>query len=294
MAGYFHERHGCEQYQFVDDCASPAFLVRFAAAVRSGGWRVTWSACVRFEKQFNAELLRSLAEAGCRRLTFGLETADQRLLDYVRKGTRTANYLPVLRACKAANIATHLNWIAGLPSETPEELAATVKFLGDHADLYTYQFGHLFTLEAGSPFAKSPREFGAEAVAQASMLRNAAERDRLFSATTSLGARRDGPERTLESRGPLEWRTDVARERVNFDLESVYGVARAGAGAVKPLGAPEWAIFNPWNGVWAQFSEGAVAWLESAMATGSSSDAVTPILRALSQRGLLDGMERHA
>ena len=294
MAEEFRHRLGSEQYQFVDDCASPAFLAGFAAAVSRRGLRVTWSACVRFEQQFDADLLGRLAEAGCRRLTFGLETAGQRLLDAVRKGTRAAKYLPILRACKAAGIATHLNWIAGLPGETPAELEETVRFLTDHADLYAYQFGHLFTLEPGSPFARSPGEFGAHSVAKASVLRSAAERDALFAATASVGARRPAAEPAPQPAGPPGWRSDVARERVSFDLESVYAAARAGTGSVEPLEAPEWAIFNPWSGVWAQFSEDAKVWLESAMAAGAGASAAAPVLHALFQRGLLNGMEHNA
>ncbi len=151
--------HKCNHFEFVDDCLSPDFITGLVAELEKREMNIQWSACVRFDRGFDAGLIAKMSENGCRRLTFGMESASQRILDYVNKGTQVADYLPVLKACKTSSIAVHLNWIAGLPGETQEELYRTVDFLKENIDYYAYQFGQVFTLEAASRFAIQPELF---------------------------------------------------------------------------------------------------------------------------------------
>jgi len=285
------EAYGCNRYQLVDDCASPGFLSRFADALASMPVLIRWSASLRFEPQFDLKLLTKLAQAGCRRLTFGMETVSQRLLDYVRKGTQVENYLPILKACKEANIEVHLNWIAGLPGETPEELGETVRFLSEHSDLYSHQFGHVFTLEPGSPFAIEPELFGPPADTAARPFQSAAEKMRLYAVISSLShheERQPAPRIRIWNNQPLRWSSTVTKEKVSYDLPSLQDVARMRKGYVNRLEVEEWLIYDPWNELIMQLSNGALFWIESRLGKWPIDDEAREVLKVLHEQGFLE------
>jgi len=77
-------------------------------------------------------LLEKIAHAGCRRLYFGFESASQRVLNLMRKGTQIAKVPEILESCWTAGISPHLFTLVGFPGETLDEAMSTVDFLVDH------------------------------------------------------------------------------------------------------------------------------------------------------------------
>lgn len=104
--------------------------------------------------------LELLSKSGCVAIFWGLESASQRLLDFVDKGTKLTEATRVFQKCKGANISNWLFIMYGLPTETKEEAQATVDFLVRHQRLFDYFSPSQFVLTAESRMAERPEEYG--------------------------------------------------------------------------------------------------------------------------------------
>jgi anaerobic magnesium-protoporphyrin IX monomethyl ester cyclase len=239
------KKYSCNEFHIVDDCLHPDFLREFAESLIKNSMSVRWSASVRFESAFRKhDLATLLAASGCRRLTFGLESAAQRLLDYIRKGIRIADCIPILETCREAEITVHLNWISGLPTETKQEQDMTRAFLHKTRHLYAYAFGHIFTLENGSPFLTNPDVFNLSPGAIKDLRRNVHQKHSI-EVVHEDGNTSD--EKTVKSihttstDNMLHWTSSTVYREVNFNISTLC------ENYIKPverLKEPLWCIFN--------------------------------------------------
>ncbi|MFA6029411.1 MAG: radical SAM protein [Elusimicrobiota bacterium] len=118
-----------------------------------------WCDCVNF-RQLDERLLEKMRESGAVKLTFGLETGSARLLRYIRKGTTPERASRFLRRSHALGIWNHIEIIGGLPTETPADVADTVRFLEEHRDCIDVHSLNPFYLYPGSPLYRTPGRFG--------------------------------------------------------------------------------------------------------------------------------------
>jgi anaerobic magnesium-protoporphyrin IX monomethyl ester cyclase len=107
--------------------------------IRAAAPGARWIAAVhvnadRGDNGLSADDLRAAAASGCVRLTTGLESGSQRVLDLMHKGTRldlTARYL---RDAHAAGVSCRCTMISGYPGETADDVRASTAFLRAHGD----------------------------------------------------------------------------------------------------------------------------------------------------------------
>jgi radical SAM superfamily enzyme YgiQ (UPF0313 family) len=71
------------------------------------------------------DLVRTMAEAGCIGIQFGLESGSQDILDSIGKGTTIEEYKDAVRWCARYGISTALSFMFPHPNETDETLAQT-------------------------------------------------------------------------------------------------------------------------------------------------------------------------
>ena len=90
--------------------------------------RIKWVAQARVDS-LSRDLLSLMKEAGCIQLECGFETASDRLLKEVRKGTSHRHNLEIIELIKSAGIRCLANIIASLPGETEEDFHDTVGFI---------------------------------------------------------------------------------------------------------------------------------------------------------------------
>lgn len=93
---------------------------RFVGAVHADG---------RAENGLEAARLKEAAAAGMVRLTTGLESGSQRVLDLMDKGTLSARIEQMLHDAWEAGISTRLTMIVGYPGEEPADVEASAAFL---------------------------------------------------------------------------------------------------------------------------------------------------------------------
>lgn len=158
------QRHACRHFALVDEMVHPRRLAYLSRELIGLGADIRWSAYARPEKGFTPELLALASQAGCRLLLWGLESASQRVLDAMGKGTRIDEVSAVLRHAHAAGIANLVFVMFGFPGETVAEMEATLAFLDAHASVLAAVSKSRFLLLDGAPMLAEPARFGLSAI----------------------------------------------------------------------------------------------------------------------------------
>lgn len=87
----------------------------------------------------DVDLLKLMKQAGCRALVVGFESGSQHILNNIPKGTQIEKMKTFARLCKKVGIQIHGDFMAGLPGETKETIAQTIK-LAMEIEPDTFQF----------------------------------------------------------------------------------------------------------------------------------------------------------
>ncbi|TGR23330.1 MULTISPECIES: radical SAM protein [unclassified Mesorhizobium] len=150
-----HE-HGATCITFADVDIPPDRLSALADLLIQRRIEVTWSCYARLTRRMDLQLCTKLARAGCRRIHFGFESASQRILKLMRKGTQISVVPGILDACWAAGISPHLFSFVGFPGETREEATLTADFfVAHHQTIGSFNIGAFALLTFAEMYAKA-------------------------------------------------------------------------------------------------------------------------------------------
>ncbi|MGZ8932872.1 MAG: B12-binding domain-containing radical SAM protein, partial [Halobacteriota archaeon] len=150
------EAHGTEYFTFVDETLRPTVMQDVCEGIASQNLRVRWYGETRFGHQFTESFAQTLYDSGCRKLQFGLESYNQRILNLMRKGVRQRDIEPSLRALFSKGIAAHLFFMVGFPTETEEEARRTNEFTNRMVRLSKDEYGNPFTTRGFDVFSLDP------------------------------------------------------------------------------------------------------------------------------------------
>ncbi|MCC6448954.1 MAG: radical SAM protein [Candidatus Aureabacteria bacterium] len=89
---------------------------------------ITWEGMTRVN-MIDRELLRTLRRAGFVRLSLGIESGEQRILDIMKKGVTLEEIREAYRLCREERIETESFAMLGLPGETRETIRRTARFV---------------------------------------------------------------------------------------------------------------------------------------------------------------------
>ncbi|RQY82206.1 B12-binding domain-containing radical SAM protein [Burkholderia stagnalis] len=164
--------HGSRYFMFVDEIMTIRSLADVSRELIAIGSPIKWYAETRFSQQWTQDIADELYRAGCRRLNFGLESYNQRILDLMEKEVQVEYIEDNLEICLKAGIAVHLFAILGFPGETLEEAARTVAFCERvversrtvYGNAYSSWGASRFTVDVHSPVGKDPERFGVRLV----------------------------------------------------------------------------------------------------------------------------------
>jgi radical SAM superfamily enzyme YgiQ (UPF0313 family) len=113
----------------------------------------------------DAATLRDAARGGLARLTTGLESGSQRVLDLMKKGTSLAESAHVIRRAAACGISVRTTVMVGFPGEAAADVGATARFLDAQRSVIERVSLNRFTLMTGSAMdrliEKRPARFDA-------------------------------------------------------------------------------------------------------------------------------------
>ncbi|GIG56151.1 hypothetical protein Lfu02_05230 [Longispora fulva] len=135
------------------------FVEEFSSRVVLNGVNLNWSDCARFNS-LTYERLEMLAESGCRKLTFGLETASTKMLKIIDKRVKLNEAERVLRWCKEIGIWADLEIITGMPHEDEANFAETTAFLERNAEYINYFNVNRYFVAPKSLMGAKPEAYG--------------------------------------------------------------------------------------------------------------------------------------
>lgn len=132
--------YGRHIFQFIDDAIRPDILTKFANTLIKKDMHIRYDAYLRLDKGFTPQVCKTLAESGLKNVLFGFESANQRLLNLMKKGNSPENMLQILKNMKQAGIQNILSCLIGFPTETEEEAWESIKFLKDNRQWYYWVY----------------------------------------------------------------------------------------------------------------------------------------------------------
>ncbi len=99
-----------------------------------------------------------MAQAGCKIIAFGIESADQKTLKNVRKGLKVEKILPVVKRASKANIGIRCNLMIGLPGSTYQDHLSSIDLM--EAIQPRQIVASLCIPYPGSKMGNNPEQFG--------------------------------------------------------------------------------------------------------------------------------------
>ncbi|MEX5215501.1 MAG: B12-binding domain-containing radical SAM protein [Nitrospiraceae bacterium] len=149
---------------FTDECLALSPTKRLCQMLSERRLNLQWTAEMRFEKNLSRELLEQMRDAGCLKIVFGLETFNQRMMDFMKKGIKQDSVRRITNDCIDLGIAVHCYVIVGFPTEKEEEALETMNFVVQNSRLHdSYGFSCqpcLFDLEKEAPIMSDPGGYG--------------------------------------------------------------------------------------------------------------------------------------
>jgi hypothetical protein len=152
---------GQRGFHFVDEAAPPKVLKALALELLKRNVGITLWGNIRFEKAFTPDLARLLAAAGLVAVTGGLEVANSRLLELIRKGVTVEQVTRAAAAFRGAGVMVHAYLMYGFPTQTAQETVDSMEVVRQlfHADLVNSAFWHRFVLTRHAPIFQEPQAF---------------------------------------------------------------------------------------------------------------------------------------
>lgn len=133
-----HKRYEVSRFVFTDLKLNSnvrmwrAIIEGMQDVVPGGQWIAAVHAGTESDNGLTATDLRAAARSGCTRLTTGLESGSQRMVDLMKKGTRLDDISAFLEAAASVNISCRCTMILGYPGETVEDVHASAQYLARH------------------------------------------------------------------------------------------------------------------------------------------------------------------
>jgi radical SAM superfamily enzyme YgiQ (UPF0313 family) len=114
----------------------------------------------RNDNGLDRDALKAAAAAGMVRLTTGLESGSQRMLDLMDKGTNVERSEETLRNAAEAGISVRVTMIVGYPGEEPDDVQRSATFLERNVAAIDRVLLNRFALIAGTRVHRRPRADG--------------------------------------------------------------------------------------------------------------------------------------
>jgi radical SAM superfamily enzyme YgiQ (UPF0313 family) len=137
---YQRQKHKANLFVFLDlKLNSNLFLWRgLAEKIPEVAPQIKWTASVhvdsRTENGLSYDELKKARNAGLVRITCGLESGSQAMLNHMSKGVKLKQLSKFVKNAHRAGLSVRLTSIIGEPNETANEIKLTTSFLREHRD----------------------------------------------------------------------------------------------------------------------------------------------------------------
>jgi radical SAM superfamily enzyme YgiQ (UPF0313 family) len=124
---------GFKKFLLLDDniLASPDYLLQLCAEIKP--LKMTWYSQCSLNIANHPDLLKAVAESGCRALSFGLESISKESLQAMDKGWADPRLYPaMIRRVQEAGIDVSTEMVVGADGDTKESIAQTADFIKEN------------------------------------------------------------------------------------------------------------------------------------------------------------------
>lgn len=124
------ERYNIDAFHFIDDTltASRSWVESFCELMKNEKIKIIWG-CNTRANTIDKKLMKTMRNAGLRKICIGGESASQRILDDIyRKGIKVEDVKKTVDDAKRLGIKTQVYFMIGAPTETVREIKKTIKF----------------------------------------------------------------------------------------------------------------------------------------------------------------------
>lgn len=125
---FFRDEYGRRDFNFTHDLFTTdrRWVLKFCSALADASLGVTWTCSSRTDT-LDEEQLAAMAKAGCRDIYFGVEAGTAGMQSAIDKGLSLTKARELIQLCHRYDVSTTMGFIAGLPGETSETLAGTLR-----------------------------------------------------------------------------------------------------------------------------------------------------------------------
>lgn len=154
-------RHATKNFLFLDlklnsnPSLFRAIVENVQRTVRGAEWIGTVHVDLRPDNGLSRAELKAAARSGMRRVSFGLESGSQRMLDAMNKGSSVEANSEFIRNAHDAGISVRCTMFKGYPGETAQDLELTASFLEKHVNHIDRIRFNEFSVLAGTPIYDS-------------------------------------------------------------------------------------------------------------------------------------------
>jgi anaerobic magnesium-protoporphyrin IX monomethyl ester cyclase len=129
---YLIEKFKVNNISFVDDnfTMQNDRVFKLCDEIKKRKLSIDWGCSARVD-QVTENLLKTMKEAGCKDIFFGIESASQRVLDLVNKRFTLKQAKNAVKKAEEIGIRTHCSFIIGLPGETSRSLSKMMSFIDE-------------------------------------------------------------------------------------------------------------------------------------------------------------------
>jgi anaerobic magnesium-protoporphyrin IX monomethyl ester cyclase len=155
------DRYGVRQFRFSDDnlTRSKKRILQLCEMIK--GIDIAWRASIR-ANTFDEEIATAMRKAGCRELSFGIESFDDDVLKLLNKNAITADNIRGLKICAESGINSRILLMVRTPGQTRKTIEINKEYLRKVP--YSMVCCTTFVPIPGSDIWNNPGRYGVEII----------------------------------------------------------------------------------------------------------------------------------
>jgi anaerobic magnesium-protoporphyrin IX monomethyl ester cyclase len=130
---FMMEKFGTRGFFFHDSTftVNRGWVERFCERIIERELDFSW-ACLTRVNSISPDLLRRMKRAGCYGISFGIESANQKTLDFLEKKSTVEQNVAAIRMAKQAGLYVTATYMIGVPGEDEADVLRTIQFAKDN------------------------------------------------------------------------------------------------------------------------------------------------------------------
>jgi radical SAM superfamily enzyme YgiQ (UPF0313 family) len=155
------DKYQCRHFLFSDESYPPALFKKVSQLLVDQNVGIKWTTLIRFEETLQDQAIWDLAaKAGCCTLYYGMESANERVLNLMDKHAKKSVIQNNLQLAAKAGIWNHVMAFYGFPGETKDEALETRQFVIQNQPVIHSVELFYFVAYRHTPMVRNPEKFG--------------------------------------------------------------------------------------------------------------------------------------